>query len=93
LKEVLHDARKIYEFEICGLRAEADRVSFYLNAGGRVSTARYYAVVETPHAGFAPAEFLPIAGRLGNSRSPSNNSPFQFFSSLHLYEKYVIMIA
>jgi REP element-mobilizing transposase RayT len=32
LREVLHDARKIYEFEICGLRVEADRGSFYINA-------------------------------------------------------------
>jgi REP element-mobilizing transposase RayT len=32
LRTVLHDARKIYEFEIRGLRAEADRVSFYINA-------------------------------------------------------------
>jgi hypothetical protein len=32
LHEVLHDARKIYEFEVHGLRVEADRVSFYINA-------------------------------------------------------------
>jgi hypothetical protein len=29
---VLHEARKIYEFEVRGLRVEADRVSFYINA-------------------------------------------------------------
>jgi REP element-mobilizing transposase RayT len=32
LREVLHDVRKIYEFEVRGLRVEADRVSFYINA-------------------------------------------------------------
>jgi REP element-mobilizing transposase RayT len=32
LREVLRDTRKIYEFEIRGLRVEADRVSFYINA-------------------------------------------------------------
>jgi REP element-mobilizing transposase RayT len=32
LREVLHEARKIYEFEIRGLRVEDDRVSFYINA-------------------------------------------------------------
>jgi hypothetical protein len=32
LREVLHDARKIYEFEVRGLRVEDDRVSFYINA-------------------------------------------------------------
>jgi hypothetical protein len=32
LREVLHDARKIYEFEVRGLRVEDDRVSFYVNA-------------------------------------------------------------
>jgi REP element-mobilizing transposase RayT len=32
LCEVLHDARKVYEFEVRGLRVEADRVSFYINA-------------------------------------------------------------
>jgi hypothetical protein len=29
---VLHEARKIYEFEVRGLRVEDDRVSFYINA-------------------------------------------------------------
>jgi hypothetical protein len=29
---VLRDARKIYEFEVHGLRVEDDRVSFYINA-------------------------------------------------------------
>jgi REP element-mobilizing transposase RayT len=32
LREVLHEARKIYEFEVRGLRVEDDRVSFYINA-------------------------------------------------------------
>jgi REP element-mobilizing transposase RayT len=32
LREVLHEARKVYEFEVRGLRVEADRVSFYINA-------------------------------------------------------------
>jgi REP element-mobilizing transposase RayT len=32
LREVLHEARKIYEFEVRGLRIEADLVSFYVNA-------------------------------------------------------------
>jgi REP element-mobilizing transposase RayT len=32
LREMLHDARKIYEFEVRGLRVEADQVSFYINA-------------------------------------------------------------
>jgi hypothetical protein len=32
LREVLHGARKIYEFEVRGLRVEDDRVSFYINA-------------------------------------------------------------
>jgi REP element-mobilizing transposase RayT len=32
LREVLHEARKVYEFEMRGLRVEEDRVSFYINA-------------------------------------------------------------
>jgi hypothetical protein len=32
LREVLHEARKIYEFEVRGLRVDDDRVSFYINA-------------------------------------------------------------
>jgi REP element-mobilizing transposase RayT len=32
LRTVLRDARKIYEFEVRGLRVEDDRVSFYINA-------------------------------------------------------------
>jgi hypothetical protein len=32
LRTVLHEARKIYEFEVRGLRVEDDRVSFYVNA-------------------------------------------------------------
>jgi REP element-mobilizing transposase RayT len=32
LREVLHDARGIYEFEVRGLRVGDDRVSFYINA-------------------------------------------------------------
>jgi hypothetical protein len=32
LREVLFEARKVYEFEVRGLRVEADRVSFYINA-------------------------------------------------------------
>jgi hypothetical protein len=32
LREVLHDARKTYEFEIRGLRVEDNPVSFYINA-------------------------------------------------------------
>jgi REP element-mobilizing transposase RayT len=32
LREVLHDVRKIYEFELRELRVGADRVSFYINA-------------------------------------------------------------
>jgi hypothetical protein len=32
LREVLHEARKIYEFEIRELRVEADLVLFYINA-------------------------------------------------------------
>jgi hypothetical protein len=32
LREVLREARKIYEFEVRGLRVEGDRVSFYINA-------------------------------------------------------------
>jgi hypothetical protein len=32
LREVLHDARQVYEFEVRGLRVEDDRVSFYINA-------------------------------------------------------------
>jgi hypothetical protein len=32
LRTVLHEARKIYECEVRGLRVEADRVSFYINA-------------------------------------------------------------
>jgi hypothetical protein len=31
LRTVLHEARKIYEFEVRGLRVEAGRVSFYTN--------------------------------------------------------------
>jgi REP element-mobilizing transposase RayT len=32
LRTVLRDARKIYEFEVRGLRVDDDRVSFYINA-------------------------------------------------------------
>jgi REP element-mobilizing transposase RayT len=32
LRTVLRDARKIYGFEVRGLRVEDDRVSFYINA-------------------------------------------------------------
>jgi hypothetical protein len=32
LREVLCEARKVYEFEVRGLRVEADRVSLYINA-------------------------------------------------------------
>jgi hypothetical protein len=32
LREVFCEARKIYEFELRGLRVEDDRVSFYINA-------------------------------------------------------------
>jgi hypothetical protein len=32
LREVLYETRKIYEFEVRGLRVEAYRVSFYINA-------------------------------------------------------------
>jgi REP element-mobilizing transposase RayT len=32
LRKVLHEARGVYEFEIRGLRVEADRVSFYIKA-------------------------------------------------------------
>jgi hypothetical protein len=34
---VLRDARKIYEFEVRGLRVEDDRVSFYINAVDEVA--------------------------------------------------------
>jgi hypothetical protein len=37
LREVLHDARKIYEFEVCGLRAEENRVSFCVKAANGVA--------------------------------------------------------
>jgi REP element-mobilizing transposase RayT len=37
LRTVLHEARKIYEFEIRGLRVEDDRVSFYINAADGVA--------------------------------------------------------
>jgi REP element-mobilizing transposase RayT len=40
LREVLHEARKIYEFEVCGLRVEDDRVSFYINAVDGVAVIR-----------------------------------------------------
>jgi hypothetical protein len=32
LREVLHEARKVYEFEVRALRVEGDRVSFYITA-------------------------------------------------------------
>jgi REP element-mobilizing transposase RayT len=32
LRKVLREAREVYEFEIRGLRVEADRVSFYIKA-------------------------------------------------------------
>jgi hypothetical protein len=37
LREVLREARKIYEFEVRGLRVEADRASFYINAVDEVA--------------------------------------------------------
>jgi hypothetical protein len=36
----LSEARKIYEFEVCGLRVEADRVLFYINAADWVAVIR-----------------------------------------------------
>jgi hypothetical protein len=47
LREVLHEARKIYEFEVRGLRVEDERVSFYINAVDGV------AVIYTPQSGTA----------------------------------------
>jgi hypothetical protein len=35
LREMLCRARGIYEFEVRGLRVEADRVSFYINVADR----------------------------------------------------------
>jgi hypothetical protein len=40
LRTVLRDARKIYEFEVRGLRVEVDRVSFYINAVDGVAAIR-----------------------------------------------------
>jgi hypothetical protein len=37
LREVLHDERGVYEFEVRGLRVEADRVSFCVNAADEVA--------------------------------------------------------
>jgi hypothetical protein len=37
LREVLCEARKIYEFEVRGLRIEADRVSFCINVADEVA--------------------------------------------------------
>jgi hypothetical protein len=37
LRTVLHEARKLYEFEVRGLRVEDDRVSFYINAVDEVA--------------------------------------------------------
>jgi hypothetical protein len=37
LREVLHESRKVYEFEMRGLRVEADRVSFYINDADEVA--------------------------------------------------------
>jgi hypothetical protein len=37
LRTVLHEARKIYEFEIRELRVEADRVSFCINVADEVA--------------------------------------------------------
>jgi REP element-mobilizing transposase RayT len=37
LRTVLHEARKIYEFEVRELRVEADRVSFYINAADGIA--------------------------------------------------------
>jgi hypothetical protein len=40
LREVLYEARKVYEFEVRGLRVEADRVSFYINAADGFAAIR-----------------------------------------------------
>jgi REP element-mobilizing transposase RayT len=40
LREVLHKARGIYEFEVRGMRVEDDRVSFYINAVDGVAVIR-----------------------------------------------------
>jgi REP element-mobilizing transposase RayT len=37
LREVLHEAWKIYEFEVRGLRVEDDRASFYINDADEVA--------------------------------------------------------
>jgi hypothetical protein len=46
LREVLHEARKIYEFEVRGLRVEEDRVSFISTP--RTGLPLYSAIEESP---------------------------------------------
>jgi hypothetical protein len=57
LRTVLRDARKVYEFEVCGLRVEDDRVSFYINA---VDGGCGY----IPQSGTTPAKTVPILKNL-----------------------------
>jgi REP element-mobilizing transposase RayT len=42
LREVLHEARKVYGFEVRELRVEDDRVSFYINAADEVAVILLY---------------------------------------------------
>jgi REP element-mobilizing transposase RayT len=37
LRKVLREARGVYEFEVRGLRVEADGVSFYVNAADEIA--------------------------------------------------------
>jgi REP element-mobilizing transposase RayT len=57
LREVLHEARKIYEFEVRELRVEADRVSFYINAADEVA-------VILLNRGHLPQKNVPILKNL-----------------------------
>jgi hypothetical protein len=57
LRGALHEALKIYEFEVRELRVEDDRVSFFYLCRGRVCGY-------TPQSGTAPAKTVPTLKNL-----------------------------
>jgi hypothetical protein len=57
LRKVLRNARKVYEFEVRGLRVEAGRVSFYINDADEVA-------VILLDQGHLPQKKVPILNNL-----------------------------
>jgi hypothetical protein len=56
LREVQYETRKVYEFEVHGLRVEEDRMSFYINAADGVAVI----LLNRGHLPQKPLQFLKI---------------------------------